>query len=57
MTPVPGQPGWRRDERGELWYSAAWLHDRPAMLDPTWTPAAGYAHAGNLLRLLEGGKR
>jgi hypothetical protein len=24
-----------------------------AMLDPTWTPAAGYSHAANLLRLAE----
>jgi hypothetical protein len=24
-----------------------------AMLDPTWTPAAGYSHAANLLAIVE----
>lgn len=24
-TPIPGRPGWRVDEAGREWYSAAWL--------------------------------
>ena len=26
-TPIPGRPGWRQDDNGREWYSAAWLDE------------------------------
>jgi hypothetical protein len=39
LTPVPGQPGVRKDERGRLFYSPTWINevnskDRSTRIDP-----------------------